>query len=241
MGLGQDKDRITDRREGNSVQDFLARQNIRDNTPEKPRPRREIKEEQRQAVTERDELAQDQFERNQAELTGLVDFTIPHLNEKVRELQQLMDTANENLDILFKKNNEVVDEWYPAPPDAGDTFPWDQCSFGWSVSGSDITIYEGRFMWTQKRYSATQQVFTITEDPSFIQLRLDWAKAIADRSTIATIINSGSTEEESDDDYFYHTLYEVPLKAGGSNIDTLAIKIRSFLDFTIPGYMAPGS
>lgn len=150
------------------------------------------------------------------------------------ELEELRRRQDENIE------DDIAD---PEPIYFGgytDTFPWEKCSFGYKISGNQITVYTGSFIWGQKKFTATQQVFTISTSKAYIQLKLNWANAISDSGTIASIVNSGSTEQLPDDSDYYKTLYEVSLDGAGTAIDKSQTKIRHFLDFVIPGYMSPG-
>jgi hypothetical protein len=158
------------------------------------------------------------------------------------DVERMFEKINE--DVAKLQNNPQVEDEVPEPSypyfEGGDTFPWEKCSFGYKISGNQITVYTGSFIWGQKKFTATQQVFTISTSKAYIQLKLNWANAISDSGTIASIVNSGSTEQLPDDSDYYKTLYEVSLNGAGTAIDKSQTKIRHFLDFVIPGYMSPG-
>jgi hypothetical protein len=207
MATEQNIDRITDRREGNSIDDFLAKQANRDKTPEPPRDWHTIRSERRREVAQAEEIARADEESDKAELKGIIDFEMPAVKGKIWELEQLMDTVNENIDLLFKEATDDISDQVTLPiQDIPPTFPFHrQYCFGLTRTGlATYTLWDGYITHGSNAVITVSALtgITITADAQYVGISYDTTDGTV------SLYSPSTTYPVSDGQYYRKAMYK---------------------------------
>ena len=178
MVIQQNKARITDRREGLSIQDFLAKQKNNGNEQPALRDPRVVFAERQKAISDAREFSEVQELEDKSHLDELFEIAVPELNSQMRQVELVIEAMQDDIDELLKKvDDDISSVEDSAPIDNSIIFPFHrQYCFGLTRTGlATFTLWDGYITHGSNAVLtiAANTGITITSDNQYIGIEYD--------------------------------------------------------------------